>query len=413
MRTVIKEIDDTLRRFVNGRRHKLLIVDCAPENSPLLLKTLEAIEGDPAVPDILLTFGHPFRNGDAYVNQTISSIHEQLSNVNEQLISRGDPPLESLPAGVDDSRRLPESRLFTAIEHIRDVVPRGRQLVWVFYPLEIEATRSALEEYEQIIRHLVTELKTTALRGVKIIVRDSSSHTVIRGLKQIPEVRFYVPPLDPDSIKHRLNQAANDPKIPVQEQAQIHMMLSGIDVSTGNLDQAITRNQELLGYFYHTGQRHHQSVILNNVGDINYLQGRYDQAQQSYEQALLIAAEEQSQPLVTYQSINLGNSLMMQQKYEDALSYYSAAAQLAEANKSLPYQVQALERIGEVHQATGAKALAAESWQKAADLCVRFKYDLGLRPFLDRLMGIYRELNNVESLNACRKALADLVRRQG
>ena len=412
MRVIVKEVEDTLRSFVNSTHHRALVIDCAPEHSPLLLKTIEAIEDDPAVPDIFLTFGHAFERADDYVGRVLVSLREQITQVNQQLTSRGDPPLRDIPPDVEDARLLPESRLVKALEHLRSVVPRGRQLVWLFYPLELDESQQGLDEYHQIVATLIERIKDVSIRASKVIVRDSSAHTLIRSFRENPDVRFYVPPLDPESIKTRLNQAANDPKTPPHEQAQMHMMLAGIDVSGGNFDRALSRNTELLGYFYHTGQRTHQSIALNNIGDIHYMQGRYDLAQQSYEQAISIAAVEGSQPLVTYQSINLGNSLMLQQRHQEALSYYAAAEQLAEVNKSVPYQVQAIERIGEVNQAMGNTREAASSWQRAADLCSKFRYDQGLRPLLDRLLGVYKELGDTDRLNACRKALADLVRRQ-
>ena len=65
MRTIIREIQITFKNFVNGSRHRAMLLYCAPEHSPLLLKSLDAVEEDPASPDIFLTFGHSFANAES------------------------------------------------------------------------------------------------------------------------------------------------------------------------------------------------------------------------------------------------------------------------------------------------------------------------------------------------------------
>jgi tetratricopeptide (TPR) repeat protein len=412
MKTIIKEIDSALRGFINDSRHNLLIVGCAVEHSPLLMKSLEAIEDDPASPDIFLTFGHPFENSRQYVDAVMESLRDQLAAVNQQLSGRGAPELALLPEETADAELAPEARLAVAVTHLRKVVPRSRQIVWVFYPLEIDESPEGLDQYLRLAGQTRRHVKDQRLRGVKLLIRDGDSHTLLRGLKDEPDTRFYLPALDPDSISRKLNEAANDPRIAHQEQAQIHMMLAGIDVSKGNFETALARNEELLGYFYHSGQQHHQSVVLSNIGDIHYLQGRFDAARVSYERAVLISAEQQSVPLVTYQSINLGNSLMMQERYDEALSYYESAEKLAEANKTLPYQLQAIERIGDLKYKAGSPGEAGAAWEKGAELCRKFEYDAGMRPFLDRLLNLFRESGDTERLNDCRKALAELARKQ-
>lgn len=408
MRSIMREIQSTLRGFIKGSRHKLMIISCPPEHSVLLLKSLDAMEDDPASPDIFLAFGHPFDNAESYVEQALASVREQYEKVSEQLAERGDAALVPLAGEFDDSSVLPEIRMSKLVQHIRRVVPTGRQVIWIIYPLEVNEP----EQYLQTISHVRAEMMETSLRGTKLIARDTSSHTLIRDLKEHPDVRFYLPSLDPDSLMKKLDKQANDPKLPPEEQAEAHMMLAGRDIAEKRYDQALTRNQEILGYFYHTRQKHHQSVVLNNIGDIHYMQGRYPEAQESYEQGIVIAVEEKSQPLVIYQSINLGNSLLMQNKLDEALVYYQSAEQLAEINRVLPYQVQALEQMGVVKYQSNELEEAAAPWEKAVDLCKRFHYDERLRPNLERLMNLYGELGDSERLNRCKRVLAEAVRNQ-
>jgi tetratricopeptide (TPR) repeat protein len=408
MKKIIQDVQLRLMSFIDNSRRRLLVISCAPENSALLLKSFDAIEDDPDVHDIFLTFGHPFAGAEPYVAQTVASIREQYGQVSSELAKRGDPPLPALPeepVGGSPAPPTPEASLLSHIQHIRGIVPKERQLIWLFYPLEINEP----DEYLRLIDFLREGI--VALREVKLIVRDNAEQVLLLGLNKYPEAQFYQPPLEPDKLMKELAGQANDPRTPPEEQAQIHMMLAGLDVSEGRFDQALARNQELLGYFRHTGQRHHQSIVLNNIGDIYYLQNQLDAARESYEQAIMIAVAEKSEPLVIYQSINLGNVLQRQRKFDEALVYYQAAEQLADKNRTLAYQIQALEQIGAVRQQTKQLDEAAAALEKATDLGQKFHYERGLQGAMKRLLNVYQEMGDNERLEQRLKTFIEVARR--
>lgn len=405
MKRIIQDIQFRLMNFVNSSRRRLLVIHCAPENSPLLLKSFDAIEDDPAVPDIFLTFGHPFAGAEPYVAQVVASIREQYDLVSRELEKRGEVSLTALPEEPFDASITPERKLLSCIQHIRGVVPMERRVIWLFYPLEI----SEPEEYLRLIDFIREGVGP--LRGVKLIARDNPEQILLLRLHTHPHAQFYEPPLEPEKLMKELAVQANDTRTPHEEQAQIHMMLAGHDVSEGRFDQALARNQELLGYFRHTGQRHHQSIVLNNIGDIYYLQNQLGPAQESYEQAIQIAVEEKSEPLVIYQSINLGNVLQRQRKFDEALVYYQAAEQLADKNRTLAYQIQALGQIGAVRHQTMQLDEAAAALEKATDLGRKFHFEYGMRDNMKRLLGIYNEMGDTERLEQRLKMFIELGRR--
>lgn len=404
MQTLMKEIRGEFQSFIDDPQHRLLIVACASEHSALLLKNIDAIEQDPASPDIFLTFGHPFTKAEAYVKELLPSLQKQYDQVNEEFAKRGQSGLGPFPLESGNALLMPEVNLWGVVQHIRNVVPKDRKVVWILYPLEIQEA----EEYLQLIDYVRGEIERRSLRGVKLIVHETQGQLLTQKLKQRPEVRIYHPSLDPGSIVKKLNEQANNPQVPPEERAQNHMMLAGLDVSQGRFDQALARNQELLGYFYFTGQKQHQSIVLSNIGDIHYTQSRYPDAQKSYENAILISVEEKAQPLVIYQSINLGNTHLMQKRYDEALIYYDSAEKLAEANKALPYQIQALEQIGVTKQQLGKPKEAAEAWEKAVELCKKFRYEMGMRSTLERLRDLYAGTGDTERMKLCQQELAKL-----
>jgi len=164
----------------------------------------------------------------------------------------------------------------------------------------------------------------------------------------------------------------------------------------------------LLGYFSHTGQQHHQSIVLNNIGDLHYLQRRFAEAQSFYQRAVSLSVTLGSQPLVLYQSMNLGNSLFTQGKFTDALTYYTVAEQLAQASSAPIQQVQALGQTGVANYELGKLNEAAEAWEKAVELSRKLQYEDGLKTNLERLQKVYDELGNAPRLEACEAELASL-----
>ena len=51
---------------------------------------------------------------------------------------------------------------------------------------------------------------------------------------------------------------------------------------------------------------------MSNIGDLHYIQKKFNEAQTWYERAISLSLDLKSQPLVLYQSLNLGNALFAQ-----------------------------------------------------------------------------------------------------
>jgi tetratricopeptide (TPR) repeat protein len=405
MRSFMQDIQTRFQVFMNSSRTSTMLVACEPEDSPLLLKSLDALEQDPNVPDIFLTFGHAFEYLDGYIEQILDSVRQQLVQVNEELSKRGDSALAPLPSELEDEALLPAIQLCDTMRYVRSIVPRERRIAWIMYPLEINQP----EQYLQLIDYLREQLEDDSLRGTKLMVRDSvASPMLVPELEGQPNVDIYRPELNLASMEKKLSEKANDPRVPAEEQAQMHMMLAGMDVANKRYEQALARNLELLGYFRHRGQSSQQSIVLNNIGDLHYIQGRFAEAQEWYERAIGLSLELQSQPFVLYQSMNLGHTLFMQQRFDEALIYYRAAEQLAQTSNTPIYQIQALERIGIIKHEKGHLDEAAQEWEKAVECSQKFQYELGLQANLEHLWAVYNEMGDVERLEACEAALSKL-----
>jgi Tfp pilus assembly protein PilF len=171
---------------------------------------------------------------------------------------------------------------------------------------------------------------------------------------------------------------------------------------------AFARNLELLGYFRHTGRRQEQAIVMNNIGDLHYIQNKFEEAQTWYERAINLSVNLKSEPLVLDQSFNLGNALLMQNRFADALIYYNATEQLARASNQPAQRIQALEQMGMANYRMGKSAEAAENWEKAVELSRESKFKEGQQANLERLRDLYQELGDSQRLAACKAALSEL-----
>jgi tetratricopeptide (TPR) repeat protein len=405
MRSVFQDIQSELKRFIDSRTESLLIVSCEPVHSALLLKSLDVVEDEPESFDIFLTFGHKFTDPAAYVREIPPIISRQLAGVNEELAKRGEPALPPPPADLTNESRKPHQRLVGLMRYVESLITDERRVIWIFYPMEVGASTL----YAQLVNHVNDELKTGSLRMTKAIVRDSAvSPALGRWLDGQPNVRVYRPELDPESFEKKLNERANDPSLPAEEQAQLHMMLAGFDVANKRYDTALARNLELLGYFRGAGDRHQQAVVMNNIGDLHYTQKNFKEAQIWYERAINLSVNLKSEPMVLHQSFNLGNTLLAQNRFADALFYYDATEQLARASNQSTQQIQALEQMGTANRRMGRLAEAADNWEKAVELSRESKFKDGQRANLERLRDLYQELGNSRRLAACDAALSEL-----
>jgi Tfp pilus assembly protein PilF len=405
MRSIMQDIQSEFRRFIDSRTENLLIVSCEPDHSALLFKALEALDDDPESLDIFLTFGHPFTDPSQYVREIPPIISLQLASVNQELATRGEPELPTPPTELMDESQKPFARLVGLMRYVESLIMDERRVIWVFFPLEIDATTP----YAELVSFVYDELNTGSLQKTKLIVRDgANSPNLERRLGGQPNVKLYRPELDPESFEKKLNEKANDPRLPVDEHAQIQMMLAGFDVAHQRYDMALARNLELVGYFGRAGQQHQQAIVLNNIGDLHYTQKKFREAQTWYERAINLSVGLKSQPLVLYQSFNLGNALLMQNKFSDAMVYYNAMEQLARASNLPVQQIQALEQMGTANYRMGKSAEAAENWEQAVELSRELKFEEGQRANLERLRDLYRELGDSRRHSACKAALSQL-----
>ncbi|MBO0800322.1 MAG: tetratricopeptide repeat protein, partial [Blastocatellia bacterium] len=369
------------------------------------LKSIEAIEQNPAEPDIFLTFGYPFEVQQDYVEEILAEVGRQLRHLGEELAKRDNHFLPDSFPELEDRSFPPAIRLARGMEQIRIIVPAQRQVIWVFYPEEILDS----VQYLQLIGCLQNILTKPALRGTKLIVRDDPASPILAERLDQRGTRIYRTRLDPESFEKMLAAKATDRAIPAEERAQMHMMLAGYDVAQRRYDLALTRNLELLNFFAFKNQPYNRAIVLNNIGDLFYIQKKWPEAQAWYRHAVALSVDLGSKPLVFNQSINLGNALLMQDNYSESLIYYRAAEQYAGSSGMIIQQIQVLERIGLACCRKGEYDDAAEALEKAAMLNEKIKNFEGQQANLEQLNRIYSTLGDDRRLRQNQAKLSAVI----
>lgn len=410
MLQIIREVKETFEEFVGNDDRSVMLIDATVEESALVLKSLNIVEEDERNIDIFLSFGDEFVETRRYVEIIIGRQKEQIELINAELEKRGEEKLPELPAHIVRRLELSETRISELFKFIRSSVEPERKIVWVFYPL---ADAQQEQEFANLIGSLAEGVIADEFGDTKMIIRDTPSKLFAKRFEENKDVRRYDPDVDLQSIFKRMEQDAKNENIPKEERVQNIMLLAGVDVAEKRYDAALVKNQHVLKHYQKEKQKDRESVVQNNIGDIFYLQGKFPEAQEWYEKAIFVAVEQESKPLVMYQSINLGNSLFMQQKYDESLIYYDSAEKLAGVNQVLPHQVQALERMADVKIAQQKNDEAIEVLCKAVDLCRQHKYDYGRMTVLRKLSPLYEEEGDEKNRRDTARELAECEEKIG
>ena len=406
MQHVVQEIVDELVGFISHADERVMLIEAEDGEAPLLLKSFGIVEESDQVPEIFFSFGEPFLRPVDYVQELVTRQSDQIRDYNSEAPSRDMPQLDPLPAPALDRRTGPTDRLRGLLAHMRRIVEPERGIVWILYPIDEVADEDGFVEF---LGPVVRDILSGEPPATKLIIRDTPSNRfreIFHAPDDEPAIRLYRPEVDFKSVMKKVEERAADPSAPIDERMQGTMLLAGVDVAEKRYDDALEKNRTVLNFYRQRKQPENESIVRNNIGDIYYLQGDFPTAQKNYEAAITISTEQKSQPLVLYQCMNLGNSLFMQNKFDEALIYYNSAEKLAAANKLIIQRISAIERVGDSKKAGGDVEEAIEIWESGAEICRKEPYKVGLKHLLERLTETYREIGEDEKAAKAERELA-------
>lgn len=409
MQRLIEPIQRELQGFVDQRDDALMVISGADADAAIVLQILRALE-QASEDDVYVLLGDPFADAAGWVKICVARLQQELAAANKWLEDEeGDQPLPPLPPEVLDEARPAEDRLFSAMTFVRSLVPLdgGRRLVWVMAPYAIEDRAAYLNLLGPFFP--TEEVRPWMRQGIRVVVRDEAGSTL-----RAPRTRLLPVDLGPEAMERALEEEAMDEAVPIEERMLALMMMAMQDYAHGRKDDALAKNDLLLGHYQGVEDRPMQAMVMNNIGDIHRKEGDLPQAQTWYESAVPEATAGDN-PVIFHTVVkNLADVVYERGDYPMAEECYTGADQLAGALCDPEAKARALEGQGLSREQQGQLEGAAESWEGAASLC-RAMGDMDplLRPNLEHLARVYGRLDEEKKASAIRHELEALGQQEG
>ena len=407
MERLIQRIQQQLQAFVDQRDDALLVLSGTDADTAIVLQILRGME-QAAEDDVFLLFADPFDDVDSWVNTCVGRLKEELLAANQWLEEEQQQPLAELPDGIFDPSLSGEKRLMDAMLFVRSQFPRdgGRRLVWVMTPFSIADRAAFLNMLGPFFP--TGDVQPWMRQGIRVIVRDEEGSTL-----RAARARLLPVDLGPEAMEAALEEDVMDESLPAEERMQALMMTAMQDYAHGRKEDALAKNDLLLGHYQGMDDRPMQALVMNNIGDIHRLEGDLEQAQTWYESAVPPVASGENPVLFHTVVKNLADVVYAREDYPMAEECYSGADQLAGALCDAEGKVRALEGQGLSREKQGALEGAAESWEGAAKLCRAMgDMDALLKPNLEHLARVYGQLSETAKRSAVEDELGGLVNEQ-
>ena len=409
MQRLIERVQKQLHAFVDQRDEMLLVVSCTDADAAFVLQILRGIE-QATEDDVFILLGDPFEDVDSWATVCVQRLQEEMAAANKWLEEEeDDEPLPPLPDEVLDEDRPGAERLREAMLFVRSLIPHegGRRLIWVMTPFFIKDRAAFLQMLGQFVP--TEKIQPWMRKGIRVIVRDEAGSRL-----SAPRTRVLPGDMGPEAMEAALEEDVMDESLPVNERMQALMMTAMQDFAHGRRDDALAKNELLLGHYQSIEDKPMQAMVLSNIGDIHRKDGELQEAQGYYECAVPPATEGEN-PVIFHTVVkNLADVVYEQKDYPMAEECYTGADQLAGALCDPEAKVNALEGQGLSREKQEALDGAVESWEGAATLCRSIGgMELMLKPTLKHLARVYGRLGESSKLETVRAELDELTSQEG
>ena len=181
----------------------------------------------------------------------------------------------------------------------------------------------------------------------------------------------------------------------VDKTVQIQSNIGSVLISQGKYQEALFYFKEAQGILENETQDSTTLVkVYNNIGIVFHDLGNYQKANDYYNRALKIARQSSlvfDQEMLLF---NIGNLLVAQIKYQDAIAYYEESKEIRLAN-GIPIG-ESLVVLGNCYFHTSEYALAEDLLLKSVSLLLNSKNDSHLNESYLYLAKLYKQINQLD-----------------
>jgi tetratricopeptide (TPR) repeat protein len=231
------------------------------------------------------------------------------------------------------------------------------------------------------------------MAGIRLLFRDQTSTAEYAlGLAGAPRVRLINVDIGPAAMEASTREDVEDEELPDEDRMQALLSLALLDYAHNRTNDAITKYNQLLGYYQRTENQLMQAFIIKAFGDVFHRQGVLDKAQHWYECAVPPAAAAKDPLILAALTGNLGDVSYKLGQYAEAEHYYDGVDKLSAVTLDSGSKIRALEWRGLSQERQGKHNEAIESWEGAALLSRKIDLPALLRENLEHLNRAYRKL---------------------
>lgn len=397
MRRLLQDIGDRLRGFVEQRDDVALILSSPAADSLPILSLVEGLEAASSS-DLFWLFTDNFTEAGAYADAIVAAFATKHGAVRQALEKEGMRPWPPLPAAVLSSADPPAQRLRDLASFSRELlpIPNGGNIIWVFYPLEVDDWTGFAALMEQVLHH---EFPNPWCHHLRFIIRaDPADRAMPGALEGLPRTLWYQPDLGPEAIQRSLEEASMDEDLPLEERLGNLMVLAGSDHANRRYSEALEKYELVLQYHAPRGNLTMAALALNGMGEAYEKMGDADGASESYLAALAPASLGDHPPIPVLLNVvlNLANLRLVQERWAEGEACYDMAQQLATLARNGPAKIQALEYRGVCQRQQGQIVEAEQSWYQGSVLAAQLEDVELCRRSVERLRLLYADTGQTE-----------------
>lgn len=172
-------------------------------------------------------------------------------------------------------------------------------------------------------------------------------------------------------------------------------------IETSDFAVALPQLERALDAFRRSGDQHAACKTLGRIGNIYFMQGRYDELLTLSEQQLALATVIDDQREICQAFINSGSTHLSQGRYQAALAAYERGSPIALASNLLREQYLIHASVGIVHHFLGNYHQAFTSYLAGAEAVTRIGFRAGISVCLANLGCAYGMNGQYAEASAC------------
>ncbi len=226
------------------------------------------------------------------------------------------------------------------------------------------------------------------MRGLRLTVRDDGAQPFAEDALQkqgVHGVLLYTTQVTVAAIADATAREAENPALTPARRVNALLQCATFDLAMGRYEAALDKYGTLYAYYDKFKVHEMRAVVVQGVGDVMVRVGRFPAAREKYLQALDIASDAKSLPLILNLCASIGDVDVHMNAFAEAAGSYALGAGAAEKMGNGFARADLLEKCGVAHGAYGDWQGAGEAWTVAANVAREISYDARLLAVLERL----------------------------